>query len=124
MRRITMTVEAWPMSSETAPASAAALALLPVPFAVGLSEQQVRGITCVWDGIALSPATAMDLGARTVYRLGEARQWYPRACRRCAAKYAMEALRLHSPGCEECVGDYAQCETGLDLVRLTAEARR
>jgi hypothetical protein len=100
------------------------LAALPLPAYNGLSEQQVRGFTCVWDGVALSPGTAVDLGPRTFKRLGEPVQWFPRACRRCALAQAMQALVKHGQSCEQCVDDHTQCPPGLNLVRAVREARR
>lgn len=99
------------------------LALLPLPAIADLSEQQVRGITCVWDGIALTPATAVDLGVRTMNRLGEKRQWYPRACRRCIGDGAYRLLLDHSPACDRCRKD-GGCELGRALNRLVREGRR
>lgn len=100
------------MPSDTA--AAEALALLPLPAIAELSEQQVRGITCVWDGIALTPATAVDLGARTMNRLGEKRQWYPRACRQCIHRAFLD----HVDGCATCKADAACCELGAAMRRV------
>jgi hypothetical protein len=99
-----------------------ALASLPLPEFNTLSQQQVRGITCVFDGVALSPATAVDLGEHRIRRIHVS--WFPRACRPCALPRAMQALQLHSGSCEQCVDDHTQCPTGLGLVRLVREARR
>ena len=56
----------------------AMLALLPLPDLDGLSEQQVRGAACVWTGVVLTPATAVDLGRRTASRAGVSVPWFPR----------------------------------------------
>lgn len=45
-----------------------------------LSEQQVRGIACVYCGITLDNATAIDLGERPAGRAGGRVRWFPRAC--------------------------------------------
>lgn len=90
-----------------------ALALLPLPAIADLSEQQVRGITCVWDGVALSPSTAVDLGPHTFKRLGEPVQWYPRACRQCM----LHRFYDHVDGCATCKTDAACCELGAAMRR-------
>ncbi|WP_193515097.1 hypothetical protein, partial [Streptomyces griseoloalbus] len=68
----------------------------------GLAEAQVRGMTCVWDGIALTPATAVDLGPIRKKHLGREYQWFPRGCKRCVGEKAYNALFLHSRECAEC----------------------
>lgn len=98
--------------------------LLPLPPLDGLTQQQVRGITCVWDGIALTPDTAIDLGERTMNRLGEPVRWFPRGCRRCTGEAAYRLLLEHAPLCEQCVDDSSNCPTGTGLNRLIREARR
>lgn len=113
-----------PTSSTTQLPSADATALLRLPDYNALTEQQTRGITCVYDGVALAPATAIDLGERTVKRLGNAVSWFPRACRTCVLPQAMRALQQHAGSCEQCVDDHNQCPIGLGLVRLVREARR
>ncbi|CAM5555044.1 hypothetical protein GCM10010345_66500 [Streptomyces canarius] len=100
------------------------LAVLPLPEFHTLSQDQVRGITCVYGGAALSPATAVDLGERRLRRVGGRVSWFPRACRRCALEQAMHALVAHSQVCEQCVDDRNLCTTGLGLVRAVREARR
>lgn len=110
------------MPSDTA--SVSPLDLLPLPEFNSLSQAQTRGITCVFDGVALSPATAVDLGARSFRRLGEQVSWFPRACRPCALRQAMDALVDHSQSCEQCVDDHNLCPTGLAWVRAVREARR
>ncbi|MDQ0991626.1 hypothetical protein [Streptomyces sp. V3I7] len=98
--------------------------LLPLPAINGLSQQQVRGMTCVWDGIALTGATAIDLGPRRLRWCGHVIQWFPRGCRPCVLPRAMEKLHLHTQSCEQCVYDFTQCATGRGLVRLIRETRR
>ncbi|MFF1281035.1 hypothetical protein [Streptomyces sp. NPDC058299] len=105
-------------------ASMRALAALPLPEFNTLSQAQTRGITCVFDGVGLSPATAVDLGERPLRRLGERVSWFPRACRQCALTQAMNAVVAHGQSCEQCVDDHTLCPTGLGLVRAVREARR
>ncbi|MGV9755448.1 hypothetical protein ACWDUC_06370 [Streptomyces tricolor] len=102
----------------------AALDLLPLPEFHTLSQDQVRGATCVWDGVGLSSATAIDLGERKLKRVGGRVSWFPRACRRCALEQAMNTLVAHSQTCEQCVDDSNLCPTGSGLVRAVREARR
>lgn len=54
----------------------------PLPPIADLSEQQVRGIACVYCGITLDNATAIDLGERPASRAGGRVRWFPRACPR------------------------------------------
>ncbi len=51
-----------------------------LPAIETLSQRQQRGMDCVWCGITLTPATAVDLGPRKIKRLDYVTQWYPRAC--------------------------------------------
>ncbi|MFD8577420.1 hypothetical protein ACFV1H_19055 [Streptomyces virginiae] len=46
-----------------------------------LTEDQVRGAACVWCGVILDNATAMDLGERSARIADLAVRWWPRACR-------------------------------------------
>ncbi|MGW7786125.1 hypothetical protein [Streptomyces tricolor] len=101
-----------------------ALAMLPLPEFHTLSQDQTRGITCAFDGVGLSPATAVSLGERSLRRVGGRVSWFPRACRRCALEQAMNALVAHSQTCEQCVDDSNLCPTGSGLVRAVREARR
>ncbi|MFG2638557.1 hypothetical protein ACGFX8_33015 [Streptomyces sp. NPDC048362] len=111
------------MPSETeAPANA--LAALPLPEVNSLSQGQVRGIACVWDGVPLRTATAVDLGERRVRWSGTRTSWFPRACRPCAERQALAAVLEHGQVCEQCTDDHTRCETGLTLVRAVREARR
>lgn len=95
--------------------------LLPLPDLDGLTDQQTRGATCVWDGTPLTATTAIDLGER---HADDGTSWFPRACRPCTLPRAMSALQAHAGMCEPCVDDHTQCPTGLALVRLVREARR
>ncbi|BCM70841.1 hypothetical protein EASAB2608_06175 [Streptomyces sp. EAS-AB2608] len=110
------------MPSDTA--SANAFALLPLPEVSALSQNQVRGITCVFDGVGLSPGSAVDLGERSLRRVGGRVSWFPRACRPCALRWAMDTLVDHSRLCEQCVDDSSLCPEGAGFVRAVREARR
>lgn len=46
-----------------------------------LSQRQQRGMDCVFCGITLTPATAVDLGPRALKILDYVTSWFPRACR-------------------------------------------
>lgn len=111
------------MPSDTASATSP-LAALPLPEFDTLSQDQVRGITCIWDGVPLSTATAVDLGERKVRQFGQRTSWFPRACKPCALREAMDALVKHGQSCEQCVDDSNLCTEGLGLVRAVREARR
>lgn len=102
----------------------AVVELLVLPPLAGLSEHQVRGMTCVWDGVALATGTAVDLGAQTTSRAGQPLQWFPRACPACITDRGRRALYAHAPFCEQCVDEADKCETGRGLYRLMREARR
>jgi hypothetical protein len=113
------------MAATTSTSSTAeALAALPLPSIVTLTEQQVRGQACVWDAVPLSGVPAVDLGAQTTTRAGQPVQWFPRGCPSCVATRAHRALLDHVASCEQCVDDVARCATGLGLNRLLREARR
>lgn len=101
-----------------------AIALLPLPDLTRLSEQQINGTICVWDGATLGP-TAIDLGQR---RVGQ-RTAFPRACRTCMSAKAQEAAEQHADMCESCVdiplADNAPtCYTARALRRLILEHSR
>lgn len=107
--------------SNSAPVDARVI--LPLPPLAGLSEYQVRGITCVWDGIALTPATAVDLGPRRIRHLDGSMRWFPRGCRNCTQAAALRALHEHAMVCPTCDSDYPACPVGLGLNRLIRECR-
>lgn len=100
------------------------LALLILPGLDTLTEQQVRGTACVWDGVPLTNGVAVDLGPREASRAGQPFSWFPRACRKCTHDRAFAALHEHAPTCEQCVDDAGRCETGRALQRLMREYRR
>jgi hypothetical protein len=113
------------MSSEDARTTTVdALALLTLPALDGLSEQQVRGVACVWTGVILTPETAVDLGPRTASRAGVSVPWFPRATRPAVHRAAHRAILDHGSCCEQCVDDFYQCPTGVGLWRLAREYRR
>lgn len=100
---------------DTAPS---ALTLLPLDIE-GLSEQQRRGVICVYDGIALGP-DAVDLGQRPHRGITV----FPRACPRCVAHQAVETAGAHAAICEACVDTPVGCETVAALRRLHMEHTR
>jgi hypothetical protein len=53
-----------------------------VPSLDLLSQRQQRGVDCVFCGITLTPATAVDLGPRRMRIADYPTRWFPRACRR------------------------------------------
>lgn len=108
-------------TGHTAPATSP-LALLPLPPYGSVSAQQARGITCVWDGVALTADTAIDFQPRQVP--GRDELWFPRGCRPCTIRAAMHALTEHSQVCDQCTRDHTACPTGLGLVRAVRETRR
>lgn len=97
---------------------------LKLPKPGSLSEQQVRGRACVWCAVALSNATAHDLGMRTMRRLDSEFAWFPRSCRPCADIAAYKALLDHSENCLQCYDNQARCAEGSALRRTLREARR
>jgi len=101
-----------------------AFALLPLPSLDTLTDQQVRGTACVWDGIPLANGVAVDLESREATRAGQPFSWFPRGCRKCVHDQAYRTLLDHAPSCEQCVDDAAQCGVGLALRRLMREYRR
>ncbi|MFE7954359.1 hypothetical protein [Streptomyces sp. NPDC057413] len=98
--------------------------LLPLPTLDGLTDLQVRGYTCIWCGVMLTPATAVNLGERRHRRLGGCYSTYPRGCCSCTADRAHRALLDHGGSCEQCVDDGALCPTGRALYRLVRQGRR
>lgn len=94
------------------------LALLPLDPGT-LSDQQRRGIVCVYDGIALG-ADAVDLGQRPHHDITV----FPRACPRCVADQAAETAGAHAAICESCVDNPMGCNTVRALRRLYLEHAR
>ncbi|MFE8962178.1 hypothetical protein [Streptomyces iakyrus] len=89
-----------------------ALALLELPGLDGLTEDQVRGFTCIWDSSEkpLAEDSAIGLGPRRMKRLDGEYDWHPRGCPQHAAAAAMEALFTH------CMGDCEACRNEHDTV--------
>lgn len=98
--------------------------LLPVPDWSDLSEQQGRGKACVWCGIILSTATAVDLGVRRIRVLDGHLNTYPRGCRTCMAAKVEQAAEAHASHCELCVDNLSVCATARALRRLVLEHGR
>jgi hypothetical protein len=92
---------------------------LPIP--ARLSDAQRQGHVCVWGGESLMAETAIDLGSRAM----EGQMTFPRACRSCLAKTAMQALFNHASGpgaCPECQVSPC-CSMGRALNRIIRQAR-
>ncbi|PWI08395.1 hypothetical protein DIZ27_23025 [Streptomyces sp. NWU339] len=96
------------------------IAALELPALDGLTEAQVRGAVCVWDGIALTLATAVNLGPRKKKRPGGSFDWFPRGCKRCAGQRAYKLLLTHAPACERCKTD-PTCPVAVAAQRLIRE---
>lgn len=103
-------------------ASPDVLALLTLPSRDSLSQQQDRGVDCVWCGVTLAADTAIDLGPRRVRVLDTHVTTFPRGCPLCVGKAAYRALFDHCPMCEQCVDNAAECDTGRELRRLARGA--
>lgn len=106
------------------PHTGEALALLPLPTLDGLTEAQVRGRACVWNGVVLTAETAVDLGPRRKKHLGNDYDWYPRGCKSCTGGAALRALHEHAPTCAECCAYAGSCATGRILLRLIRDGHR
>jgi hypothetical protein len=114
-----------------------ALAILAFPSIDGLTEDQVRGFTCVWDSSEkpLTKDAAVDLGPRRIKRLDGECDWHPRGCPEHVARAAYEKLFGHCmEDCEQCgrteetvvdgVVQEASCEVGVALRRLVIRRGR
>lgn len=97
---------------------------LALPSLDRLTDQQVRGRSCVWDGVPLDGITAFDLGPREGKRAGAPFSWFPRGCPACTLSHAQSALQDHAPTCAQCKGDKAPCDLGRGLYRLMRGARQ
>lgn len=113
--------------TETEPtAEVRALGLLELPALDGLTESQVRGFTCAFDGTErpLLKEEAVALGPRRKGRLDGAFDWHPRGCKGHVSNAALDALFEHiKDGCEECVPEEkpvrgAACDVAIVLRRL------
>ncbi|MGQ5606136.1 hypothetical protein [Streptomyces sp. EKS3.2] len=96
------------------------LTALDLPDPATLTEDQRRGIVCVWGSDRLDTVTAVDLGVQDE----GSRCWFPRACPRHVADRAHRALFDHAAMCEQCVDAAEHCETSRVLYRLVREGRR
>ncbi|MEF9903658.1 hypothetical protein [Streptomyces sp. P9-A2] len=96
------------------------IAALTLPDLDGLTQAQVRGATCVWDGIALTSLTAVNLGPRKKKWLDSTYDWFPRGCRRCVGRRAYRYLFDHAPGCEHCQKS-PTCPISVEVHRLIRE---
>ncbi|MFD4569398.1 hypothetical protein ACFWOX_34175 [Streptomyces sp. NPDC058467] len=112
------------MATTTSASLDETLAILHLPSLDELTEQQVRGQACVWDGVPLSGLPAVHLGSRTTKRAGGEVRWYPRGCPRCIGKQAHRALLDHASSCEQCADEASRCGIGRGLYRLMREHRR
>jgi hypothetical protein len=114
-----------------------ALGLLELPSLDGLTEEQVRGFTCVWDSSEkpLAEEAAVALGPRRKGRLDGEYDWHPRGCPEHVAHAAYEALFRHCmEDCEACgrpeektedgVAQETSCEVGVALRRLVIRRGR
>ncbi|MDT0440252.1 MULTISPECIES: hypothetical protein [Streptomyces] len=92
-------------------------AALALPARSSLDGERAAGRVCVWGGEALTIDTAVLLDEQ---RDGGA-AWFPRACRRCTAQRAHQALVAHVPMCERCRDEARpDCALGEELRRLVA----
>lgn len=118
---------------ETPPA-VLALALLALPSLSELTEDQVRGRTCVWDRAEapLTDEVAVNLGPRRMRRLHGHYDWYPRGCPKHVGQEALLALFRHCmQDCPECgardengVALEGSCAVGDALLRLHMRKER
>ncbi|MGW8954658.1 hypothetical protein [Streptomyces sp. NPDC055709] len=55
-----------------------------LPPIITLTQRQQRGMDCVWCGIVLTSATAVDIPGEHYFRRADLRtRWYPRRCHNC-----------------------------------------
>ena len=105
------------------PNTADAVALIALPPLDDLTEEQLRGATCIWCGQDLTTDTAVDLGERRHKRLDGHYSTFPRGCRTDANRAAVSALHDHAGICEQCVDNPSACGEGMALVRLEKSFR-
>jgi hypothetical protein len=113
-----------PAETPSSTATVDALALIVLPSLDGLSEEQLRGATCIWCGHGLTTDTAVDLGERRHKRLDGHYSTFPRGCRADAHRAAVQALHDHAGLCEQCVDDPGACSEGMALYRLVRQEWR
>lgn len=97
--------------------------LLTLPSLDGLTQEQVRGASCIWCDATLDTATAVDLGERKHKRLDGHYSTFPRACRACVHTEAYRTILNHGGNCEQCADDLDSCKTGVGLRALMREYR-
>ncbi|MFF5984995.1 hypothetical protein ACFY78_39810 [Streptomyces olindensis] len=106
-----------------------ALGLLELPSPDHLTEEQVRGVTCLWD------SEEEPLTEEAAVALGERSKGHPRGCPKHVAGAAYEALFMHCLGdCEVCSKDEqtvvdgvvqeTPCEIAVTLRRLVLRKGR
>ncbi|MFE6284333.1 hypothetical protein [Streptomyces sp. NPDC057877] len=104
----------------TEPAADSPLLLLSLPRVQLLADLQLRGVTCVWCGVAVMAGDVHDLGPRP--RPGGG-QWFPRGCTRCVQATARRVIGLHDKTCTRC-SPGRPCEARAALRGLLREGRR
>lgn len=110
---------------DTESARIEAAALLAIPNLADVSDAQFRGAACVWDGVILSPATAIDLGPRRIRLLDGHVTVRPRGCRSCVAERVPAVREGHAGTCEACVDNPAGgCDIAGGLRRLEMAVTR
>ncbi|MEU0018064.1 hypothetical protein ABZ173_10375 [Streptomyces rochei] len=113
------------MTTRTESIPADVLGALALPDPDTLTEDQRRGIVCVWGSDRLDTVTAVDLGVQDDEG---ARCWFPRACPACTADRAHRALLDHASDCTDCrrvpaPGEPTVCEVARVLTRLVRGGR-
>ncbi|MDX2697124.1 hypothetical protein [Streptomyces ipomoeae] len=91
--------------------------LLPLDVSA-LSEQQKRGVACVYDRAPLG-VNAIDLGQRPHSGVTV----FPRACALCIPAVAERVLADHRAHCEQCVEADVPCDTREQLLALIRQYR-
>ncbi len=95
-----------------------AVEMLPTPKADGLDADHLAGACCVWCG----GPTSVALGPRIRPAAGGVQRWFPRACRTCTGRKAVDVYRLHTTTCARCSHrDY--CPDSQALHELALECR-
>ncbi|GGV80537.1 hypothetical protein [Streptomyces thermoviolaceus] len=106
----------------------AVLEFMGLPSLHEVTEEQSRGVACVWCRARINTETAIDLGEQKSPPNGSTSMtgmtWFPRACRPCTADRAHRGLFEHAPMCEQCVDEPGGCEINRVLYRLVREGRR
>lgn len=88
-----------------------AMALRQLPSVGSLTDQQLRGWSCVWCGTGLTVGTGISLGDRRHRpERGAAYWWFPRACAE-AAECARRECRSADPGYRALLDHTLNCTT-------------